>query len=573
MSGVERESQQMAFQPAELVVSKQQLARRLLRALAVVAALAVGAASYSAYVDGVAWQISIYVGLYVLLLVVTFRERIPYQMQVVILILLFLGFAAFNLLLSGVNAESFLFLLAIPLLGAVFFERRGGWLAVGLVLGIVAVVAWLFVSGRVVVYVQEPTRSADLGGWLSVAFVALMMSVLLIYAQDFMSQRLGSALTRSRDLAAELQEQRDSLQNQVVERTKDLERRTRYLEATAEVARETSSVLDLEQLLGRVVTLISDRFVLYRIGVFLLDSSGEEAVLRAASGAGGVQLLNRRFRVGMDGGGIVAHVIRSGQPYVASDVSSDPLYLDVKDVADTRSELTLPLRARGKVLGALSVQSPRANAFGQEDISPMQTLADQVALAISNAQLFQQAQEGMEAERRAYGRLSRQAWLQILRAQPDLAVLRDEHGLSSVSAWLDTEVEQALQTGQSATGSEGGTNLAVPVRVRGQIIGAIDAHKPKGAWGWTSDQIALLEALADQLGDALEDARLYRDVQRRAAREQLVGEVTARMRETLDVDAVLRAAAQQMRQALGLHDVTVRLERSNDPEQPRYDGV
>jgi GAF domain-containing protein len=366
-----------------------------------------------------------------------------------------------------------------------------------------------------------------------------------------------------------LEQQREHLEVTVEERTRELERRSRYLEATAEVAREASSLLDLEQLLTRVVALISERFVLYRMGIFLLDPSGEEAVLRAASGEGGRQLLDHGFGVRVDGKGIVAYVIRSGRLYVAQDVTRDSLYLDAQEVADTRSELTLPLRARGEILGALSVQSPEVNAFSTEDVSTMQILADQVALAISNAQLFQQAQDSLEAERRAYGELSRQAWQELLRIQPDLAIVRDQRGVLPLDVPPDAEVREAIKTGRSAVSGDGGeggpaTGLAVPIRVRGQVIGAIDAHKPAAAGAWTPEQIALLELLSEQVGDALEDARLYQETQRRAAQERLTSEVTARMRETLDVERVLQAAVAEMRQALGLARVEARLDV--DPE-------
>jgi GAF domain-containing protein len=107
--------------------------------------------------------------------------------------------------------------------------------------------------------------------------------------------------------------------------------------------------------------------------------------------------------------------------------------------------------------------------------------------------------------------------------------------------------------------AESSASLAVPIKVRGHTIGVIDAHKPDGAGEWTAEEAALMETLADQLGVALENARLYQDSQHRAERERLMGEVTARMRESLDLEAVLKTAAQEVRQALGLPKVTVRL--------------
>jgi GAF domain-containing protein len=151
-----------------------------------------------------------------------------------------------------------------------------------------------------------------------------------------------------------------------------------------------------------------------------------------------------------------------------------------------------------------------------------------------------------------------------------LSIIRDERGISTAGDLRQPEVEEALRTGQAITAEDGGQNLAMPIKVRGQVIGAIDAYKPDESGNWTTEQIALLEVLAEQLGDALEDARSYEDAQRRAAQDRLLAEATAHMRETLDMDTVLRTAVQEMRQALGLSSMTIRL--ATPADGPSVDG-
>jgi GAF domain-containing protein len=106
--------------------------------------------------------------------------------------------------------------------------------------------------------------------------------------------------------------------------------------------------------------------------------------------------------------------------------------------------------------------------------------------------------------------------------------------------------------------------LSVPLRVRDQVIGVLDLRKPSSAETWTDEERLLIETLADQLGAALESARLYQDTRRRAAREQLVGEVTGRIRETLDLNAVLQTAVREMGLALDVDVVEVRLGTGTD---------
>jgi GAF domain-containing protein len=401
--------------------------------------------------------------------------------------------------------------------------------------------------------------------WLSTAIDFLMLAGLLSISQNHLFARLIDALTSSHRLTQELEAARVDLEERVEQRTQDLARRSSYLEATAAIAHEAAATLDMQELLSRVVTLISDRFGFYYTGIFLLDATGQWAELKAASGMGGQQVPARGRRVHVEGTGIVSHVARQGEPRLASEVGTDASLFDIPDSADTHSEMALPLRARGKIIGVLNVQSTQPQAFHREDAAVLQTLADQVAMAISNAQLFQQAQESLTAERRVAAQLAQQTWRDLLRARHALGVVRNKNGLATLASAVDVqrpEMEIARQTGKATLDESSGTSLAVPVKVRDYVVGVIDARKPEGAW--TQEEIALVEALTDQLGVALDSARLYQDTQLRAARERLIGEVAAHMHERLDVEAVLKTAAQEIGKRLGLNDIAIQLEVHGD---------
>ena len=342
------------------------------------------------------------------------------------------------------------------------------------------------------------------------------------------------------------------------EQVQRAEQRAVQLHTAALVAGATAAILDVDELLPRVVTLVSERFGFYHAGVFLIDEMGEWAVLRAASSEGGRRMLARGHRLRVGEQGIVGYVAATGEPRIALDVGGDAVFFDNPDLPETRSEVALPLRARDEVLGVLDVQSRERGAFGDEDMEVLQTLADQVALAISNARLFQQAQERAEALERAYGEYGYRAWREMVRARGPLSFLYRRQAVMRVSDLWRPEMRSAVREGRVVRGEDGG--LAVPVKVRGQVIGVIGARKPDEDGGWSNDDVALMEALADQLSVALEGARLYQDTQRRAAAERLIGEITVRIRETLDVDAVLQAAVREIRDGLGLHAVAVVLE-------------
>lgn len=272
--------------------------------------------------------------------------------------------------------------------------------------------------------------------------------------------------------------------------------------------------------------------------------------------------------------GIVGYVAGTGQPRIALDVGADAVFFDNPDLPHTRSEMALPLKVRDQVIGVLDVQSTQEAAFSAEDMTILQTLADQVTLAIENARLFADSQETLGTLRRAYSELSREAWVNLLRARRGIGYQADRSGVSKLEAttpetW-EAEAQCAWQMGQTIQERSdrlvAEPALALPIRVRGEIIGVLDACKPDAAGEWTAEEIQLLETLSDQLGLALDSARLYQDTQRRAAQEQLVGEVTARMRETLEMDTVLRTAVREIGEALGIPEVEVRLARGGVSE-------
>jgi GAF domain-containing protein/HAMP domain-containing protein len=431
------------------------------------------------------------------------------------------------------------------------------------IIAALVVVALMIAIGLVVLAMRQIVRPVEM---LATTAQAISAGDLSQQAAVTSGDEIGALAQTFNSMTTQLRELIAGLEQRVAERTADLERRSVQLEAAAQVAQEAASVLDPQVLLSRVVTLISERFGFYHAGIFLLDEAGEYATLRATSSQGGQHMLARghRLRVGQEG--IVGYVTGRGEPRIALDVGTDAVFFDNPDLPDTRSEMALPLRARGEIIGALDVQSTEPEAFSQEDVAMLQTLADQVAMAISNAWLFQQAQEGLEAMQQAYGEISREAWAQIDRARPDMGQRYDPQRILPTDSQWREEMKLAVQKGETVLGQDRpSATLATPIKVRGQVIGVLDAHKPVGAGEWTPEQVALLETLAEQLSLALESARLYQDTQLRASRERLISQVTARMRESLDVDTVLQTAIREIGEALGIAEVEVRMGNGTTP--------
>jgi len=402
-------------------------------------------------------------------------------------------------------------------------------------------------NGIVQPVINIPSDAADLAMLLVIIIASTFVLRITI---GFLTNAYLSAQSNAEKLEeinTELHESRDDLS----QRTEELERRTRYLEATSAVARDVASELDPETLMRRIAMLVTDQFDFYHTGLFLIDAGRNYAELRAASSRGGQRMIERGHRLLVGEEGIVGYVASQGRSRVALDTGADAVYFDNPDLPDTRSEAALPLRVRGQVIGVLDVQSTKPNAFNENDISVFQTLADQLAVALHTAQLFQQTEQNLEAQRQAYGQLSQEAWQTITEGRQNLGYQYFRGNVVPVDEKIIADQPDLPE-------------ISLPVQIGEQTVGYITAHKASTDTDWSSSEIDIMETLSNQLGVALESARLYQDTQRRAAREQLTGEVTSRIRETLNIETVLQTAAYEIRKALNLAEVEIRLGENPD---------
>jgi signal transduction histidine kinase/CheY-like chemotaxis protein len=404
----------------------------------------------------------------------------------------------------------------------------------------------------------------------------------------------------------ELERRRAELEARVAERTQELtevsartERRAIQLQTSAEVARAIASVRDLDELLPQIVQAISQRFGWYHAGIFLIEDApslaadtleqdsgsggrgGKVAVLYAASSEGGRRMIARGHRLRVGEEGIVGTVAALGQARIAQDVGQDAVYFDTPELHGTRSEMALPLLAhtasqrdptypsgRGgdsnppAVLGVLDVQSLKPGAYDEEDLVLLGTLADQVAIAIENARLFRATERMLDEVRTLHRQVVAQEWEKVVAAssQEDLAYdFRRPGTPPQLDPW-PAELLVALRYGESialpGAGSEGeqapaasgqGSHaaLAAPIKLRDQVIGALDLQDVEPGRQWTADEIAVVQVVADQVGLALENARLLADTRRRASQLATLHRVGLDITSALDLDGVLQALYQQ----------------------------
>ena len=382
-----------------------------------------------------------------------------------------------------------------------------------------------------------------------------------------LAQTIFSMKEQLRTLVTELEER-------VSARTHDLERRTQQLQIAAEVARDITTPHTLEELLENAVEVIRTRFGFYHAGIFLVDEDREYAVLRAATGEVGRQMLEQNHKLKVAETGLVGYTVGTGKPQISMDVAADAIHFKNPLLPETRSELALPLISGGQVIGALNVQSREEAAFSPEDITLLQTVSDQLATAIQNARLVARLENTLTETRMLYQQQVEHAWRSLERRSARTAFEYDRLEVKPHQMGLDEATQQALQRGESVVqpGRQGhGSRLLVPVLLRNQVIGVIGSEEEDPEHIWSADEISLMEAVASQAALTLENARLLEEARFRADREHLAGEISARMRATNDPETILQTAVRELRQALGARKAQVLFQPELEKSKPDED--
>lgn len=501
--------------------------------------------------------------------------------------------SVYTLRRGGLPGSGRVWLLLLPALAFVLLGRRPGLVA-GLVSVLTyAVFALVFSRGWIVpLVVEDPTA---LETWSSEGGSFLLVVVILTLILWSFSCSWLEALARAEGANRQLQ-----IQAQELEETNErLHRQAAQLQATTEIARAGSSILNPEDLLAEVVERVEESFSsmgVYYVGLFLLDEAQRQATLRAATGEAGQLLLEMGYRLEVGDTSTIGWCIAHQQACITSDVGDGTVRFDALAMPHTRSEIALPLRSRGRVLGAMSVQSTREAAFDQADVAVLQTMADQVAVAIDNARLFSQLESVLEDLQAVQQRYLAQAWKSFLTMRSVTQVDYTQPGADSLDVSSLREARQeAIASGKVVTlesspmgrGAErdellhplpldevgdpiyedGNGNpaaaqaaLVVPLKLRGQVIGTMALQDPHHQRSWQAEEVVLAEAVAEQVALTVENLRLMDETQRRVAREQTTLEITDKMRRATSVEGIVRTAVDELADVLGASRTFVQME-------------
>jgi GAF domain-containing protein len=215
----------------------------------------------------------------------------------------------------------------------------------------------------------------------------------------------------------------------------------------------------------------------------------------------------------------------------------------------------------------LDVQSIAPNAFQEEDIEVLSTLADQVSIAIQNAHSYELSQELLTEAQKTSSAFLRESW-RVLQTQEDgLGYQIIDNKLKPLSKPVSSaQIKKAMTTKTTVTESGKNASLSIPIRLRNIVIGVLDIHVPN-EHKWDTDEVDIAEAVAERLSLALEASLILKSTQRQAEIERITADISTKIGATTQFDSILRTAAEELSRVLGGSEVLVQIQSAvTEPE-------
>ena len=318
----------------------------------------------------------------------------------------------------------------------------------------------------------------------------------------------------------------DRLKNLQESLQSTIARHNRDMQVTTRLGRETATLHDMGDILNRTINLICDGFGYYHAQVFLIDDAGVNANLAYSRGVAGQKMLEQGHKLAVDSESVVGRAIRSRETVIVDDTTqqSDGQHRFNPLLPETQSEMGVPLSVGGQVIGVLDIQSRSAASFDSEDVQTLELVADQLAIAIQNARLNSETEQRLQQIDALNRQLTRSAWEE---ADQRLNLNREySYNLAEVSEGIPEEDARAA--------------LKMPINVRGEVIGELQAEPTEGQEFTEGDHV-ILQSVAERVALAIENARLFQETQLTLSETSALYQLSRYLNEANTLEDIIQA--------------------------------
>ncbi len=482
----------------------------------------------------------LFIGLYIVLLTLTVAP-ISYSVRAYVFLGMLFIVGTNSLLAWGPWLDGSIFFLAFITMAALLFDNRTDIIAIIISAATFSAIGILNQTGLYELS-SAPLLVTTSLDWISYTVDFLIPSIIIVIAVGQFKQEFANIAQKMQETFQEIIKERGQLEERVSERTDELESRTAQLRSSTIVARIVAEIQDTEELMNAVTTLTSEQFGYYHIGLYMLDESKKTAFLQSSSSLTGKQLVGQSFHIEPSRRNPLYLAVDQNRYHLASDADSARFFSD-SNFPLTRSRMTLPLAIRGKVIGILDIHSEQTRAFNAQDAEIMQTLADLAAISIDNVRLIRESRDLVSQLEANTSSQARDTW----------SKLTSRH--TPAYQYTPAGVRPVFSPKKNIEQSPDVLNMALTLH--GQKIGVIKLRRKGASSEWSERERDLVEKIADQVSLALENSRLVDEAQKNALRDQMITNVSSNIRETLDIESVIRTATTELRKVFDLKEAEI----------------
>lgn len=473
-----------------------------------------------------------------IILLLALLRRLPYLLRCIPLLLIIYGMSIANFLINGIGGVGIGFLMAFSIIVGALLGVTAHRISLGLIVFTLLGLAWSMGQGILPsTYPLQKLDSSDFSSWLQVFFLFVIVMGVTSNTLGILMGDLETSLERQTSLSKELQLEKENLEFNIQERTQRLELRAEQLKTITEITRSITSILDQDILFQKVVDLLKDRMNLYYAGVFIIDETNQFALLKAGTGEPGQQMVAASHRLSVGGTSMIGWATSNRMARIALDVGEEAVRFSNPLLPETRSELALPILSREKAVGALTIQSSKANAFDEDDIRIFQGIADSLSVAMENARLFKQNKQDFEELQYLNQQYLQQSWGALLQSTGTLA--------------------SAFENPLARKDHPNTFEHNIPITLRNQKIGHILLETTEPEMNIEDQQF--IEAITAQTVLSLESARLLRETQQQAIQQEKLNQITGKFSDAFDIKAVLETAFKELSQFPSVSEISVHL--------------
>lgn len=526
---------------------RERFIRIVLRTASVLGVLMIGVSFPTAsFTDRV-----LFITLYLILLSITLLPT-PYTLRAYLLLAMVFIVGVNAVFAWGPWADGSIFLLTTIILASLLLDNRTDIVLLAGSILFTTLLAFFDLSGGYQLSAPDAPQTS-LPSWGIYITDFSIAGIIITSAANMLKNAFARVVEQMQTAFQSLNQERQHLEDKVQERTSELEARMSQLRASTTTARAIAETQEITELLKKAADLISERFEYYQVGIYILDGQRRNAFLQASSSEIGKSLLGQTFRIEPDRKNPLVAVVENNKTIITHDLDKSNFVRD-PNFPLTRSRMIIPLSVRGNLIGLIDIHSDQPRAFTTEDAEILQTLADLTAISFDNVRL-------LDETRNLLSQLEASTTLQT---QKTWSKLTSRHK----NAYQYTPAGVRPLFTQDKREQEDG--LYMPIVLHGQAIGRIKLKKRKGiSSDWTERERDLVEKIAVQVALALENSRLVDEAQKNALRNQMIANFSTYVRETLDVESVIRTAATELRKVFDLKEAEILIGPAQaEPSQP-----